>query len=392
MYISLLSAVPALSTSREQNFDSALAFGVSKRERGKKRAHETRTRVDQQRNAPRHHFKNVKNDGGNNSKVTLPKRKARHQAESVAPPGIHHEHALLPPRQIKRITSFDSTGIDWNQTEGFPIKLFRRVILPREFGLPMFRVNNDGQFIFGAQPGLSSVSGRFRAVKFEEVYKAVRVLGAMGIMGLINVRGPQARDSITLEDAINRYNASLDSRKHIRYESFALRFSPHDGLATKVVNRLLGLFKSHAHKPMFVHCYGGADRSGLVASLYAITQNVPFTEVCQGYYATGHGGLQNPVGNGFHVLALTIKTHHELRPYYLRNKDAVDGILSEYPSRETGYHIVETNRTTLVDGKPQPIMTYEPLPAWAPVVPSALRHQYRTPHVGGASSVSVSND
>lgn len=111
------------------------------------------------------------------------------------------------------------------------------------------------------------VSGNFHTVVAGQFYRSgqlspgqlVEFQSAYGIRTIINLRGanPQA----------GWYRRELKESRDLGITHIDFRMSASHLLTKKRAERLIGIIE-HAKKPILVHCQGGADRSGLVSSLY----------------------------------------------------------------------------------------------------------------------------
>lgn len=119
----------------------------------------------------------------------------------------------------------------------------------------------------GAYLGMVELSGNFRSVIAGELYRSgqptaadiARYHKAHGIKTIINLRGKN----------IGRrwYDAEVAASKRLGITHLNFRMSSKRELSQEQAATLIAMMET-AEKPLLIHCYSGADRSGLAAALY----------------------------------------------------------------------------------------------------------------------------
>lgn len=115
--------------------------------------------------------------------------------------------------------------------------------------------------------GYLHATGNFHTVLSNELYRSAQVtpesLAAYqelyGIRSVINLRGASAT-------AI-WYRKEVAAARHLSIRHLDFRMSAKRRLSVAQADALIEILKS-APKPILIHCWSGADRSGLVAALY----------------------------------------------------------------------------------------------------------------------------
>lgn len=120
----------------------------------------------------------------------------------------------------------------------------------------------------GAWAGYLRVTGNIHTVARGQFYRSAQLdaedlaetIADKRIRTVINLRGKSDEDWYRDERAVSQ-------RAGVRYVDFGL--SAGEDLTTAQLDRLVALVKD-APKPILVHCYGGADRSGLASAAYQL--------------------------------------------------------------------------------------------------------------------------
>lgn len=120
----------------------------------------------------------------------------------------------------------------------------------------------------GAWAGYLRLSGNFHVVATGKFYRSAQLdaedlaeaIADKGIRTVINLRGEN-------DEAWYREERAVPQQAGVRYVDFGL--SAGEDLTNTQLDRLVALIK-HAPEPILVHCYGGADRSGLASAIYQL--------------------------------------------------------------------------------------------------------------------------
>ncbi|ODA66306.1 hypothetical protein A7A08_02704 [Methyloligella halotolerans] len=139
-----------------------------------------------------------------------------------------------------------------------------------EFRLRVRRLSIAGLVLIGllgAYAGMLELSGNFRGVVPGEFYRSgqptpddiARYQRSHGIKTIINLRGKNVGRSW--------YDAEVEASKKLGIEHLDFRMSSKRELTQEQAATLIAMMEK-APKPLLIHCYSGADRSGLAAALY----------------------------------------------------------------------------------------------------------------------------
>ena len=133
------------------------------------------------------------------------------------------------------------------------------------------------------------LTGNIHTVEPNELYRSAqldgddlaRVLNEYKIKSVINLRGDNPGDAW--------YDEELRVTKEYGVQHFDVGIGATSEPEPKVMRRLIGLLRN-APRPLLVHCYSGADRSGLAAALYEflVTGESPRTAAKQLSFWYGH--------------------------------------------------------------------------------------------------------
>lgn len=124
-------------------------------------------------------------------------------------------------------------------------------------------------------------SGQMSAAQF------THVIETYGIKSILNLRGENPTT------AWHKAEIQTAAKWHVAHYDFG--FGSGDELTFAKMNCLVTLMR-HAPRPILIHCLGGADRSGLAASLYcyAIADEKPEVAHNQLSFWDGHVPLVRP--------------------------------------------------------------------------------------------------
>lgn len=119
---------------------------------------------------------------------------------------------------------------------------------------------------FGAYIGYLQLSGNFHEVIAGELYRSAQpsperladYVAQYGIKTVINLRGPSDRDW---------YRNEVATTEKLGIEHRDFRMSAGRQLTAEQSQELIALLRA-VPKPVLIHCYAGADRTGLASVVY----------------------------------------------------------------------------------------------------------------------------
>lgn len=132
-------------------------------------------------------------------------------------------------------------------------------------------------------------AGNFATVEKGELYRSAQLDGEdiryyvkkYGIKSILNLRG---------SDTDKWYQEEVQTSKEIGVVHYDLTLSAYHEPKKEDMDTLVNILKT-APKPLLIHCYGGADRTGLAVSLYEFIVKKESASKAKENFSILHGHL-----------------------------------------------------------------------------------------------------
>lgn len=133
------------------------------------------------------------------------------------------------------------------------------------------------------------LSGNFATVEKGVLYRSAqpdkedieRYTKQYAIRSILNLRG---------KDTDEWYKEEIQTSKALGIAHYDLTLSAYRQPTTEDINTLINILKT-APKPLLIHCYGGADRTGLAVALYEYAINKEIDSQAKKNLSAFHGHL-----------------------------------------------------------------------------------------------------